>query len=156
MLVVTAPRRLTMLGWDPRWDIIFSSDIRDLSTSLLVNGFIVLTATRLWSSSSFIPGRGKLRWLIKGKAQPTHSHCLQNSSKCPSSDLFPNSEPLLWELYAGVVLEEIDLRRHYGQARGLTGDTTWSWREPLLKSIDLGSPFIKRFSSASDNISLAL
>ena len=45
MLVVMAPSRLTMLGWEPRWDIIFSSDIRDFRTSLLVNGFNVFTAT---------------------------------------------------------------------------------------------------------------
>jgi hypothetical protein len=28
MLLVTAPRRERMLGWEPRWERIFSSDIR--------------------------------------------------------------------------------------------------------------------------------
>ena len=55
MLVVTAPSRLTMWGWEPRWDIIFSSDMRLFRTSLLVKGFSVFTATTVWSSCPFIP-----------------------------------------------------------------------------------------------------
>ena len=55
IFVVTAPRRLTMLGCFPRWDIILSSDMRDLRTSLLEYGLRVLMATVVRGSFSLIP-----------------------------------------------------------------------------------------------------
>lgn len=55
IFVVTAPRRLTMLGCFPRWDIILSSDMRDLRTSLLEYGLRVLMATVVRDSFSLIP-----------------------------------------------------------------------------------------------------
>ena len=161
MLVVMAPSRLTMLGWEPRCDIIFSSDIRVFRTSLLVNGFNVLTATTVWSSWSFIPDGWWLiiKWkIIKKENSPTYSHGLQNSSECSSSDFFPHGESLLWELYAGVVRQKINLNMAMtvGGSGGRGHHSTWSCRKELLKSIDFGSPFIKRLSSAADSISLAL
>ena len=144
-----------MLGWDPRWDIIFSSDIRDFRTSLLVNGLVVLTATVVWSSFSFIPGTASGD--VSGNWHfPTHSHSLENSPEGAGSYFLAYSQPLLWELNAGVVRQQVDLRRRWGHSLGHTQYSTCSWTDPLLKSMDLGSPFMKRWSSAADNISLAL